>query len=284
MSIHSSVTNWSLEALPNGFHVPPLPLIDNAEIESRVFTHKSFNAARRDAMSLDVTGPPDGDYSQLATVGDAILGSGVLTHLKAQLAKNATLALLSDKYNMSDRLRAHEDQSAVLRANAAVRASLFEAYIAGVYSSHEHDHGRDSALERVANWLYALLRPLIVSCIALMQAHVHPPQVVMDATTNDETQYGVQPFGDPFESTDENDQAHEDLASRGASMRLNELCIGRLRIGIPDYKDVEFPMQTWTVTCSVDLHGHTWSARATRSTKRQATTVAAWKVLHLLGE
>ncbi|KAK8858715.1 hypothetical protein IAR55_002944 [Kwoniella newhampshirensis] len=132
--------------------LPPVPSITDPKLATMVFTHtsaimkpKSYNTSM---VLLD--GEAGMDYEKLEHVGDAILESVAVTMahelypnvrqggasaIRDRLVCNATLAQISAAYGLHKRLRIQESMRHVIRGNEKVRASLFEAYIAGVYYS-----------------------------------------------------------------------------------------------------------------------------------------------------
>nr|XP_019012885.1 uncharacterized protein I206_02381 [Kwoniella pini CBS 10737]OCF51666.1 hypothetical protein I206_02381 [Kwoniella pini CBS 10737] len=91
------------------------------------------------------------DYEKLEHVGDALLEAVAVTlaHelfpnfrqgsaaiMRDKLVSNSTLAQIARQYGMHDRIRCAQDARHALKKNEKVAASVFEAYIAGVYYSY----------------------------------------------------------------------------------------------------------------------------------------------------
>ena len=81
--------------------------------------------------------------------------------LRKALVCNETLAMLSARYGLHERLEAAPEQLPALRSNPDVRADLFEAYIGALYD----EHGADAAdqflsavFEQLATVAYASLK------------------------------------------------------------------------------------------------------------------------------
>ncbi|WWD18610.1 hypothetical protein CI109_103063 [Kwoniella shandongensis] len=132
--------------------LPPIPVITDPKLKKMVFTHtsaimkpRSYNTSM---MLLD--GQAGMDYEKLEHVGDALLEAVAVTlahelypnvrqggasAIRDKLVCNVTLAQVSAAYGLHKDLIVDQHMRQVIKANEKVRASLFEAYIAGVYYS-----------------------------------------------------------------------------------------------------------------------------------------------------
>ncbi|KAL7422986.1 hypothetical protein Q5752_002284 [Cryptotrichosporon argae] len=142
--------NLSAYAIPPQpvFPLPPLPPIDSPSLLTTVLTHASMHSAARRAQSFDIDAAPVVDYEKLEHVGDSLLGASVAvflhdlyptlaagpsTMLKGQIVSNASLAKISARYGLPDRLQCKSAQFRVTRLQFKTQAGVFEAYVAGVY-------------------------------------------------------------------------------------------------------------------------------------------------------
>lgn len=77
MDIIQSLTTAVLPPIPDGFPLPHLPLLQNAELERLVFTHSSHVSQPKPTSllctQLEVFGQPL-DNEKLEHLGDALLG------------------------------------------------------------------------------------------------------------------------------------------------------------------------------------------------------------------
>ncbi|KZP13450.1 ribonuclease III [Athelia psychrophila] len=144
---------------------PDLPEIFEKGTKLQVFTHRSFYA-RSAHVFEDRADSPSQDNEKYEHLGDSVLGLvvtslliemypylrvGPSTKIRAMMVGNATLAEISLKYKLPDRLRLHPAQAVTLRASANVQADVFESYIGGLYV--------DQGLDAVKAWLNQLFRP-----------------------------------------------------------------------------------------------------------------------------
>ncbi|KAI0938150.1 hypothetical protein AcV7_003424 [Taiwanofungus camphoratus] len=79
---------------------------------------------------------------------------GPSTKIRALVVGNPTLASISVKYRLPERLRMHPAQAITLRASINIQADLFEAFVGGLYL--------DQGLESAKTWLHPLFRPYII--------------------------------------------------------------------------------------------------------------------------
>lgn len=144
---------------------PPLPDIISPEIRLQVFTHRSY-FARPTHIFEDHPDDPSPDNEKYEHLGDTVLGLAVTslmlemypclrvgpsTKIRALIVGNYTLAEISLKYKLPDRLRLHPAQAITLRASTHIQADVFESFIGGLYL--------DQGLDAVKQWLYPLFRP-----------------------------------------------------------------------------------------------------------------------------
>ncbi|KAJ7223989.1 ribonuclease III domain-containing protein [Mycena rebaudengoi] len=169
---------------------PPLPQILRDDIRLRVFTHRSFHA-RPTHVFEDRPDDPSPDNEKFEHLGDSVLQLvvtslmlemypglrvGPTTKVRAMIVGNATLAEISVKYKLPDRLRVHPAQAITLCASTHVQADVFESFIGGLYT--------DQGLDCVKTWLDALFRPYATAAYCVVRAqHGLPPVSVPAAGT-----------------------------------------------------------------------------------------------------
>jgi len=130
-----------------------------------VFTHRSY-FARPTHIFEDHPNDPSPDNEKYEHLGDTVLGLAVTslmlemypglrvgpsTKIRALIVGNYTLAEISLKYKLPDRLRLHPAQAITLRASTHIQADVFESFIGGLYL--------DQGLDVVKQWLYPLFGP-----------------------------------------------------------------------------------------------------------------------------
>ncbi|KAJ7591464.1 ribonuclease III domain-containing protein [Mycena floridula] len=165
-----------------GADFPALPKIHSDAIRQQVFTHRSFYAR---PTHIFEDGPHDlsPDNEKFEHLGDTVLGLvvtdlmfdmypglrvGPATKIRALIVANFTLAEISVRYRLPERLRLHPAQALSLRASSNVQADVFESFVGGLY--------KDQGLESVKDWLSALLSPYITAAYQLVRAqHGLPP-------------------------------------------------------------------------------------------------------------
>ncbi|KAG8916131.1 hypothetical protein FRC02_004171 [Tulasnella sp. 418] len=154
---------------------PPLPTIDDPEIEKQVFTHRSLFG--RSAAAFE--DPDDGfhpDNETLEFLGDSIVGLvtteliremfprlrvGPLSKVKSLLVNNENLAVICDRYGLHHKLKTAASQVLVLRESSNVKGDLFEAYVGGLYLKKGMDVPR--------TWLRTIIRPFAEEAIAIVK-------------------------------------------------------------------------------------------------------------------
>ncbi len=165
--------------------------------------------------------------------------------LKHQLVSNELLAQLADFYALPYHLKASPSALYTVRNQPRTKAALFEAYIAGVFydrlGSDAGNVSRGEALNVLENWL----RPLYTPIAHWALGSVREQQMILSSLRlNDQSE--------------DDDLARDHLAS-GASARLNEHFIGRLRAEKPEYISREIGLGIWNVTCvAVERSGKIW--------------------------
>ncbi|KIM34948.1 hypothetical protein M413DRAFT_449989 [Hebeloma cylindrosporum] len=161
---------------------PPLPEIKSCAIRLQVFTHRSFYA-RPGHVFEDPPDDPSPDNERYEHLGDTVLGlsiTGLLmemfpglrvgpsTKIRAMMVGNPTLAEISQKYKLPERLRLHPAQAITLRASVHIQADVFESFVGGLFL--------DQGLDAVRQWLKALFTPYATAAYyAARQHHGLPP-------------------------------------------------------------------------------------------------------------
>ncbi|PPQ72776.1 hypothetical protein CVT24_012802 [Panaeolus cyanescens] len=184
----------------DGALFPPLPEIKSTAIRLQVFTHRSYFARPTHVFEdhPDDLSPDNEKYPKISTLtlpptylriprlehlGDTVLGMtitqllmelypglrvGPSTKIRAMIVGNATLAEISLKYKLPDRLRLHPAQAITLRASTNIQADVFESFIGGLYL--------DQGLDVVRDWARKLFPPYAVAAYELTrQQHGLPP-------------------------------------------------------------------------------------------------------------
>ncbi|KAI5124848.1 hypothetical protein M0805_007282 [Coniferiporia weirii] len=147
--------------------LPPLPHIQSKDVRLHVFTHRSvYGRSRHDFEDLPNDPAPDNEV--LEHLGDAVLGLvvtsfirecyphlrvGPATKIRSLVVGNSTLAEISHKYELHQRLKMHHAHALTLQSSMNIRADVFEAYVGGVYA--------DRGMDVVSNWIRALLLPYV---------------------------------------------------------------------------------------------------------------------------
>ncbi|KAF8214094.1 ribonuclease III domain-containing protein [Mycena galopus ATCC 62051] len=193
--LHSSATAFSAFPLPpeimsslqpdfgkDSCLFPPLPVIQQEEIRTQVFTHRSYYA-RSAHVFEDHPNDPSPDNEKFEHLGDSVLGLivtslvsemypglrvGPSTKVRAKMVGNATLAEISVRYGLSEQLRLHPAQAVALCASTHVQADVFESFIGGLYS--------EQGIDACRAWLNPLFRPYAKVAYAAVRAeHGLPP-------------------------------------------------------------------------------------------------------------
>ncbi|KAF8165741.1 ribonuclease III domain-containing protein, partial [Crassisporium funariophilum] len=161
---------------------PQLPEIHSPAIRLQVFTHRSF-FARPTHIFEDHHDDPSPDNEKFEHLGDTVLGLtitnllmnlfpglrvGPSTKIRAMIVGNPTLAEISLRYKLPDRLRLHPAQAITLRASTNIQADVFESFIGGLYL--------DQGLEAVKLWIDPLFIPYACAAYHIArQQHGLPP-------------------------------------------------------------------------------------------------------------
>ncbi|OCF37194.1 hypothetical protein I316_01101 [Kwoniella heveanensis BCC8398] len=149
--VRKSLNTFVAPRLPK-LNLPPLPPITDRKLRETVFTHISSRVLPKSfGSTMFLTdGQAGTDYEKLEHVGDALLGAAVKTMLHEmypnfrqgtasttydKLVCNRTLAQIAVQYGLPEMVCCHVTQRHVLKKNEKVQASVFEAYVAGLYYS-----------------------------------------------------------------------------------------------------------------------------------------------------
>nr|XP_019005862.1 uncharacterized protein I203_01180 [Kwoniella mangroviensis CBS 8507]OCF69323.1 hypothetical protein I203_01180 [Kwoniella mangroviensis CBS 8507] len=331
--------------IPSDIPLPPLPIIQDVDIQRKVFTHSSFIAKPKYSIELFENDEESRDNEKLELIGDSLLGKwygialssklysvkgsdnrlypiweiksssvlgllqdlypnlsvGQSTRIKSSLVSNPTLREICRRYHLNEKLIAPPEQLPTLINGEKVLANLFEAYIAGVYYSYlkhgpaptssnstlptpprspnQHAHSlspsssslsvyisasgeassptRGQAIDHLDLWLRPLFQPIAESMLDQLKQQQIAKHLLIE---NDE-------------------DVNTDKNAIGANSRLNQWFISK-EGGMPDYASSTAGMQGWKTLCTaVDRYGKNWYGEATRSTKKAAMAVAAYKVI-----
>ncbi|KAJ6615642.1 ribonuclease III domain-containing protein [Mycena sp. CBHHK59/15] len=183
---------------PDAHLFPPLPHIERADVRLQVFTHRSY-FARPTHIFEDRPDDPSPDNEKFEHLGDAVLGLvvtklmldmypglrvGPSTKVRAMIVGNATLAEISVRYKLPEKLRLHPAQAVTLCASTNVQADVFESFIGGLYT--------DQGLHAVQPWLRALFVPYAAAAYAVVRAeHGLPPASLNTDTGNGDRDTGL---------------------------------------------------------------------------------------------
>ncbi|BGP49743.1 hypothetical protein JCM10450v2_005648 [Rhodotorula kratochvilovae] len=162
-------------AIPQLKSLPPAPPLS----DRTYLTHSSAHGATHWTFEAP-EGAQASDYERLEHVGDALLGAeitlmvheqyprlvvGVRTLVKAALVENQALALLSAAYSLPSQLLAASAQAYSIQANPAVRACVFEAFLAAIYEAHG-----PAVLRAFVRGVYGPLLPVAVEAMRPLYA------------------------------------------------------------------------------------------------------------------
>ncbi|TYJ55186.1 hypothetical protein B9479_004120 [Cryptococcus floricola] len=292
---HISTTPEIPEELPVSLPLPPLPQIHDVFLRRQVFTHTSYIAARKKGEDF-AQEEFQQDNEKLEFVGDSLLGvivvcllqdlypnlnPGNSTLLKSMLVSNQTLAQISRRYGMQDLLITDVNGSEILKSGMKTVANIFEAYIAGMFYSYLQ-HGdvtidgtrgpktRGEGITYLEAWLRPLFTPIAewaVGYITLERKRLKTDQAQSAAVD------GIM------------DDQFDDVAVKiCASARLNEFFLVKGK-GMPEYVYEEAAEKgLWSCTVKAwDRVGDLHVGQATRSAKKKASQVAAYKILREIG-
>jgi len=179
----------------------------------------------------------------------------VMIKLKSQtimshLVSNSTLAQVSNRYQLIDKLQLPSHSAMVVKAGEKSKANVFESYIAGVFQSYLQGTTSDSngsadvkplmrterqAYDHVAEWLVPLFDPIA----RFIQQSLYDEQHRLSAS-----------------SADQGEEQEVDIKqATGASAMLNEHCIGVLGTGLPVYEHESTEGMLWRTKCTATLSG-----------------------------
>lgn len=175
---------------PNSDSFPSLPEIRSDAIRLQVFTHRSFFARPTHVFEDDASelSPDNERYEHL---GDTVLGLvvtalmiemypglrvGPATKVRALVVGNNTLAEISVRYRLPDRLRLHPAQALALRTSLHIQADVFESFVGGLFL--------DQGLETVNHWLTDLFRPYLAAAYRLVRTQHGLPPLPPPVATN----------------------------------------------------------------------------------------------------
>ncbi|OCF60303.1 hypothetical protein L486_02983 [Kwoniella mangroviensis CBS 10435] len=287
--------------IPSDIPLPPLPIIQDVDIQRKVFTHSSFIAKPKYFIELFENDEESRDNEKLELIGDSLLGSSVLgllqdlypnlsvgqsTRIKSSLVSNPTLREICRRYHLNEKLIAPPEQLPTLINGEKVLANLFEAsnfvklkLPTPPRSPNQHAHSlspsssslsvyisasgeassptRGQAIDHLDLWLRPLFQPIAESMLDQLKQQQIAKHLLIE---NDE-------------------DVNTDKNAIGANSRLNQWFISK-EGGMPDYASSTAGMQGWKTLCTaVDRYGKNWYGEATRSTKKAAMAVAAYKVI-----
>ncbi|KAL4076268.1 ribonuclease III domain-containing protein [Scleroderma citrinum] len=169
---------------------PALPSLRSERIELQVFTHRSY-FARPGHVFEDHPNDPSPDNEKFEHLGDTVLNLivtciifesypylrvGPSTKLRSLVVGNPTLADISRRYGLPNRLRLHPAQVVTLRTSMNVQADVFESYVGGLYL--------DQGLSAVETWLRALFTAYIKEAYLLVRTQYGLPPLPPGATVN----------------------------------------------------------------------------------------------------
>ncbi|KAK2465951.1 hypothetical protein APHAL10511_001592 [Amanita phalloides] len=169
---------------------PPLPAIHSPGISQQIFTHRSFYG-RPTHVFEDRPGDLSPDNERFEYLGDTILALvvttlimdmypglhvGPLTKIRAMIVGNTTLAEISRRYKLHDRLLLHSAQAVTLRASFNIQADVFEAFVGGLYKDQGEDVVRD--------WLNPLFRPYAAEAYNLVRKQYGLPALQLPTPTS----------------------------------------------------------------------------------------------------
>ncbi|KAK1232092.1 hypothetical protein PQX77_004750 [Marasmius sp. AFHP31] len=193
----------SMVQLSDESPLPALPTFRSRDIETKVFTHRSYYG-RPNHVFEDQPTSLSPDNEKFEHLGDSVLNLvitemllemypglrvGPSTKTRALIVGNTTLANVSRRYQLSYRLLLHPAQAIALQASPHVQgqffvhptdeiridlvtamdlADVFEAFVGGLYT--------DQGIEVVKPWLRALFRPYAMAAYNMIRIqHGLPP-------------------------------------------------------------------------------------------------------------
>ena len=142
--------------------------------------------------------------------------------IMSHLVSNATLAQISERYDLVDRLRVPSHAAMTIKHGEKSKANVFESYIAGLYQLFKAESGPSSdgngvertdgqALDHVSQWLTPLFGPVA----QYIRNELHTEQQRLSAP-----------------SDNANGEVEIDAAeAMGSSAMLKNIALGRSRLG-----------------------------------------------------
>ena len=170
--------------------------------------------------------------------------------IMSHLVSNSTLAQVSNRYQLIDKLQLPTHSAMVVKAGEKSKANVFESYIAGLFQSylqgsHSNSNGsgdmkpslrtEGQAYDHVAEWLVPLFDPIA----RFIQQSLYDEQHRLSASRADQGE----------------EQEVDMNKASGASAMLNQHCIGVLRIGMPVYEHESAEGLLWRTKCTAKLAG-----------------------------
>jgi ribonuclease-3 len=170
--------------------------------------------------------------------------------IMSHLVSNSTLAQVSNRYQLVDKLQLPSHSAMVVKAGEKSKANVFESYIAGLFQSYLQGPNSNSsgsgdakpvirtegqAYDHVAEWLVPLFDPIA----RFIQQSLHDEQHRLSGSSADQ--------GEEEEVTIKQ--------ASGASALLNQHCIGVLGTGMPVYEHESTEGMLWRTKCTATLPG-----------------------------
>ncbi|EJD53653.1 ribonuclease III [Auricularia subglabra TFB-10046 SS5] len=155
--------------------IPPLPEIKSDALRTQVFTHRSYYA-RPTHLFEDRQDDLSPDNERLEHLGDSVVGIlvtelilelypgirvGPATKIRSLVVGNPTLAAISARYSLPDRLRVHSAQAITLRSSPHIQADTFEAYCGGLFL--------EIGLDGMREWFRTLTQPWVEQGYRIMK-------------------------------------------------------------------------------------------------------------------
>jgi ribonuclease-3 len=170
--------------------------------------------------------------------------------IMSHLVSNSTLAQVSNRYQLIDKLQLPSHTAMVVKAGEKSKANVFESYIAGVFQSYLQGptsnlngsgdvkpvmRTEGQAYDHIAEWLVPLFDPIA----RFIQQSLHDEQHRLSAS-----------------SADQGEEQEVDIKqATGASALLNQHCIGVLGTGMPVYEHESTEGMLWRTKCTATLPG-----------------------------
>ncbi|EIW66914.1 hypothetical protein TREMEDRAFT_64768 [Tremella mesenterica DSM 1558] len=252
---------WEFIKNPPG--LPNLPQIADEKIRTIAITEESYRASD----------PKAENYTKFALIGDAILdlvvlllchktnpqqGNGGATVMKFRLTNQTIIGAISFLYGLPSRVLTNPPDLEKIKASERNAAEMFEAHIGGLFLDRlGATHSQGQAYEFVSEWLEALYEPLVQKAFETANAFAlsSAAQLLVD-----------------------NAPVHLD----GLKNKRGDLTVEykERQIVTPVEKGEKGKRPAFEVICDVvQKNGKTWSAVEVRPSKKDARTIAAYRVL-----